>query len=637
MSVSLAAQSTTADVILRQFEAIDKISKDSSLQYLRDQLELAKAEENLPLQADLIQRLVYVEANRFRFVSTFDRYHEMLSICAEVQDSICMGKAYSRIGHIHRLRNEYPVALEMSLKGIELLRRYQDTLPDLLVGSLNEVTQLYWSMQSLDKAAETAIEGVELALSVPIDSFSLSKMARTTGETFSKRDELERASYYLSIALDYSKRPNHLVHASLARVEAKKNNLRASLYHHERALAYMEEKIGGRRRPIPYINIIRNVGNAHQALKQYDEAIIFYEKAIQVAEEEKLTYETVGPIYKSLALTLNTIGRYEAAFQAYAKSDLILDSVRTAAAADKLLELEAQYEAKDRIKQIEYLNAQNAQRLQERNWLIGGIVAFSIFTVLILLLVRSRQKVIKDLAQQQAEIKELYEELKATQTQLVQSEKMASVGQLTAGIAHEINNPINFIATNVAALRLDFEDLKPLFEEAQQVEKNTTETVDTDKLKALIKTSDISFLTDEMNSLIGGIERGVKRTTAIITNLKTFTRRATDKFEPSDVEEGLNSTLFIFKNELARHDIEVSTNYSPLPLIPANMGLLNQVFANILSNAIQAVTELDRRNIHIATQRKADVVQIQITDSGQGMSPEVQERIFEPFFTTKEV
>jgi len=228
----------------------------------------------------------------------------------------------------------------------------------------------------------------------------------------------------------------------------------------------------------------------------------------------------------------------------------------------------------------------------------------------------------------------VYEELKATQSQLVQSEKMASLGQLTAGIAHEINNPINFVSAGIESLKNNYQEIKSLLSEYMEIkpgEDNTEKLLLIEKHK---KEMEIDVLLHEVEDLYKSIKNGATRTTEIVKNLRNFTRLDENEFKLSNLEEGLDSTLVILNSQL-KDRIEVIKEYGHIPLVNCFPGQINQVFINILNNAAQAI--VGEGKIWIKTLVSAGVAEIVIKDSGSGMTEETKNRIFDPFFTTKDV
>jgi two-component system NtrC family sensor kinase len=240
------------------------------------------------------------------------------------------------------------------------------------------------------------------------------------------------------------------------------------------------------------------------------------------------------------------------------------------------------------------------------------------------------------------------QDLKKTQAQLIQTAKMSSLGQVVAGIAHEINNPVNFIYGNISHVSDYIQDLLHLLHLYQQYTPPNSE------IQAEIEAIDLEFMIADLPQIMVSMKGGVDRIQKIILSLRNFSRLDEANIKPVDIHEGIKSSLLILHNRLqtraARPEIQVIEEYSNLPLVECYAGELNQVFINILSNAIDALNEYNKQRslddiracplaITIRTFRleeKSSVV-IKIRDNGLGMTADVKDRIFEPFFTTKPV
>ena len=231
--------------------------------------------------------------------------------------------------------------------------------------------------------------------------------------------------------------------------------------------------------------------------------------------------------------------------------------------------------------------------------------------------------------------------IKDAQTQLVASEKMASLGFFTAGIAHEINNPVNYISGNVKALSYNFADLFELIKKYQAffpslVNQNLAQV---NEIKSFEKQIYLSDLESETTELLKGIEEGAVRTADIVKGLRNFSRLGEDDFTTTDIHEGINSTLLILKSSIPGF-VTLETCFEADRDIICYPGILNQVFMNLLSNSIYAINAKPHRGeekIVISTKEMNNWLLISIRDTGIGMSEEIQQKMFEPFYTTKPV
>ena len=249
-----------------------------------------------------------------------------------------------------------------------------------------------------------------------------------------------------------------------------------------------------------------------------------------------------------------------------------------------------------------------------------------------------------ELKQTNVELTTTLTKLKDAQGQLIESEKMASLGQLTAGIAHEINNPINFVSSNIRPLKRDIADLLDLlslYDEVKQVETMEAlkeKIVEVDKLK---KEVDLQYLKEELDMLLKGMEDGAHRTVEIVKGLKIFSRVDESDLNFVNINEGIESTLVILNNQMSSR-MKLVKELGNIPAIECYGGKLNQVFMNILTNSIHAVLDHNDPDkvpsIFVKTSLLDEgTVSIIFRDNGVGMPPEVKAKIFEPFFTTKDV
>jgi signal transduction histidine kinase len=247
------------------------------------------------------------------------------------------------------------------------------------------------------------------------------------------------------------------------------------------------------------------------------------------------------------------------------------------------------------------------------------------------------------------ELQETLENLQKTQTKLIQTEKMSSLGQMVAGVAHEINNPINFIYGNITHAGEYMQEMMTLI---QLYQKYYTQPAR--EISEYQDSIEFEFLQEDLLKVLNSMKIGAERIREIIVSLRNFSRLDEAEMKEVNLHEGIESTLLILQHRLhikpEYPEIKVTKNYGDLPLVECYAGQLNQVFMNLITNAIDAIESQGKNHpstenqsnqlgcITIQTQRlNADWVQIKISDTGLGISPEVMKRLFDPFFTTKEV
>ncbi|WP_392534125.1 sensor histidine kinase [Nostoc sp. C117] len=246
------------------------------------------------------------------------------------------------------------------------------------------------------------------------------------------------------------------------------------------------------------------------------------------------------------------------------------------------------------------------------------------------------------------QLRKTLQELQHTQVQLIQTEKMSSLGQLVAGVAHEINNPVNFIYGNLMHVREYSQQLLTLINLYQQQYCNYNP-----EITSLIDRMDLEFVINDMPKILSSMALGTDRIREIVLTLRNFSRLDEAEMKLVDIHEGINSALLILQYRLKEkhkyQEIAIIKDYGSLPLVECYAGGLNQVFMNIISNAIDALyqyeieclqgeIEKEPSSIIIHTKVKnEDFIIITIKDNGSGMNEEVKTRLFDPFFTTKPV
>jgi signal transduction histidine kinase len=237
------------------------------------------------------------------------------------------------------------------------------------------------------------------------------------------------------------------------------------------------------------------------------------------------------------------------------------------------------------------------------------------------------------LHREKAEQQILIDRLEEAHNQLLQSEKMASIGQLAAGVAHEINNPIGYVNSNLGVLQTYVQGMLRLIDGYERLE-GELRAESRSAIEVIRQDIDLSYLRNDICDLLSESLGGLQRVKRIVQDLKDFSHISDSEVQWANLEDGLESTLNVVWNEL-KYKAEVVRDYGKLPEVECIPSQLNQVFMNLLVNAGQAIPE--RGIITLRTRQAGENVEIEITDTGPGIPPEIINRIFDPFFTTKPV
>jgi PAS domain S-box-containing protein len=249
--------------------------------------------------------------------------------------------------------------------------------------------------------------------------------------------------------------------------------------------------------------------------------------------------------------------------------------------------------------------------------------------------ITNRKRNERALNEKNRQLSEAMEQLKKAQSQLVQSEKLASLGQMVAGVAHEINNPLSFVSNNVAVLQRDVKAVVELLRLYGQgfplLEQHSAELAN--EIKELSDQIDLAYTTQNLSDMMDRSRDGLKRIQQIVKDLRDFARLDASDVHDADLNAGIESTVNIIAGLAKKNQVIIDKELSDIPRVRCNPAKINQVVMNLLSNAIDACT--DGCHVKIRTAASNGTVTIEVSDTGKGIPPAIRERIFDPFFTTK--
>ncbi|MCB0664576.1 MAG: tetratricopeptide repeat-containing sensor histidine kinase [Saprospiraceae bacterium] len=499
------------------------------------------------------------------------------------------------IGVIYRLTDKYDEAINIYQENVRIRKDLMDSTNLALV--YNNLAVVYTYLKQFDRAIEYLDTSITIYQQLQ-DSFKLGALYVTLGDTYRSQGKSDLAMSNLKKGYDIMQKFNDNIHQS-------------------KALLYM--------------------GQTQFQSDNFVQAEVFYKEALKVLEESELDDIRLD-IYKALASNNEAQGKYQPAYEYLSQYLLIFEKLQSEEKLRATEEMQTKYETAKKEQELISLASEKAlidiqlSAAQRRNLFLGtGLLIFGILSFIIYRFYKKVQSQNQVISENLKEKEYLLEELKKAQEQMVRSEKMASIGQLTAGIAHEINNPVNFIKNNAQALQLDIQDLQRLTDAIikNDIAGNKNELIE--KIKHEI---DLETIHGEVGALVNGVQNGVDRISTIVRSLRHLTYMDQGQRVVTSLHEALDSAAeVIMTNYLDR--ISLEKNYQAPDQITAFPSQLHQLFLNLLNNAAQAIDE--KGIIIIKTTDDPEGVKIQISDNGVGMNEETRTKIFDPFYTTKKI
>ncbi len=622
------------DLLCQIIQDLPDAETENKIRYSDQAIELAQNLDILPALPYLKRGEGYL--NEGNLASALECFINAANNYKTIDDSAGLGRAYGYMAETYILQGNHKNVKRYLLSAIEIFEQLKDSLR--LVYALQNLGYLNYSMGQYDTALVLYSLTGDLFKKLNI-TYAYFYCLGNSGLVYSRLSDFDKAEEYLLQAID-----------TLARLGD------------ERAVTEFM---------IEYANILQQKGEIKKAIDYASRAFI----NTDIKEYERDAAFTLAKLYENS-------GMFDSAY--YFQSIYIAanDTIKNIESVQKMADLRTEYEVAEKQTEVDVLEK---NKLIQRIINIGlGIILFlaiGLVTLYYYSLKRSRRltaalderrvllekqsselkekndriirvneelKTINEilenqkeelhqqkdrLQEQKEELQITFENLKTTQSQLIQSEKMASLGQLVAGIAHEINNPVTFISAGVDSLDKNIGEVREVLDIYQKVTPGNAEKrlKEIEKLKEKIKYKETIR---EINKLIDSVKTGTERTTEIVKGLRTFSRLDEDVLKVADIHEGLDSTLILLRNKY-KDRIEIKKRYGDVPEIECYPGQLNQGFMNILSNAIDAID--DKGTITIVTSKSNGSIRIGIKDSGRGIPEDIQSRIFEPFFTTKEI
>jgi signal transduction histidine kinase len=544
------------------------------------------------------------------------------------QRGIC--DSYRLRGIYHEYRNEHDQSIVWYLKNLALSERIGDAESQL--SALSDLAALYHVLQQFEEARNYQLRAIKLGEQVQTKPKRLSIFYMNLGVFYRASGQLDSALWYYDKSLAIKRQIGDST--GIYNVMVNMGALLLVKKKYTDAQPYVQACMDYHQRHRDTVNLWFDFFQQSQIdLANHDPALAErrLKTALQLAESIPSTRK-ISDTYQQFAILYEAQGKYPLALDMMRRYQEMNATTINVEKNRAVAELREKYEADRREHQNQLLSLDNKRQKSQK--LSLGIIALlmALLAAMAGFAWWGNHQKRRLLTQKNEELQDEKQKLENTllrlhemRDQLMQSEKMASIGQLTAGIAHEINNPVNFIGVGIQAIKMNLSDLRQVFQ--------------ADGLQQ----QGVADLFAEIETLMAGIERGMDRTRDIVLGLRSFARNDEIELTPVNLHDCLDTTLAIIAHE-TKNTCEVVKIYGEIPMVPGLAGKLNQLFLNLLTNAVQAIQARHKSSlqplsgrIEIETRMLNDRVQVTIRDNGIGMDETTRKRIFEPFFTTKPV
>lgn len=586
------------------------------------------AQDSAPAIKALADRVMYLDESHTDSFLYYSREIEARSAALNYQRGIC--DSYRLRGIYHECRAEYDKSIEWHLKNLSLSQQIGDTESQL--SALADIAVQYHYLNQLKEAREYIRKAIELGEKTGTKPKRMSSFFMNMGVFFRKSEMADSALYYYNKSLAIKKQLNDSV--GISNVMVNIGTLLIDQKKYATALPYIQFNKEYHLRTHDSISLWFDLISLSQidiGEKQFASAQTYLEQASAIAERIQSKQKYAETLRQYVTLYENQ-GDFRRAFDYLKQYQQVEAEIINVETSTTTVELQEKYEAKRREQENRLLTLEiEAQKAGKNNLLIISFLIALLAAVAGWSWWKNHQKrqllVAKntELSAERDKLQNTLQRLHQMKEQLMQSEKMASIGQLTAGIAHEINNPINFVGSSLQALRMNMADIHQLLTPEQR------------ELPAYQE------LHDEIRMLLDNMQRGIDRTSDIILGLRTFSRNEEEgEMTVVQLHEVIDAAIILIAHE-AKHRCEIIRQYGHSALVTGLPGKLNQVFINCLSNAIHAIqqqhapSEKPTGRIVISTQLQGAELVTTIVDNGSGMDETTLKKVFEPFFTTKPV
>jgi signal transduction histidine kinase len=602
------------------------LSPDEAIGYSNEAKDLAEDLKYAPGIAYAQKNIGMVFYNQTKYVETIEHWTQSYLLFDSIGDRVNEALLLNNIGSVYMNQGDDPKALEYYFKSLQIAEQSQDD--HKIAIAMGNIGTIYSNNKfTYEKALTYYLKALELSEKLK-DQNIMGGLLVNIGETYMNRNKDDSALYYFKRSLDAYKNTENIPYSlnDIGKIYTRKGNYVLAKQYHEEALSYAKKLT----LQLDVVQSYLGLGNTYYKNGEYQEALNAYKNARVTATETSLKKE-LKDVYQGLALTYAGLNDFGNAYKYQTLYTNIKDTLFNVDIAQKVNNLQNNFDIQKKQGQIDILTKDKAlQQLElKRQKFARNTLAASLLFVFIIIFILF--KLYRKVGRRTLQLRRSLEDLKSTQAQLIQSEKMASLGLLTAGIGHEIQNPLNFV-NNFSELNVE------LLQELEEGPfKKLTET---DKIQAIDILAD---LTQNMQK----ITHHGKRADAIIKGMLQHSRASTGIKEPTEINDLVDEYLRLSYHSLSAKDktfhaimrTDFDRSLGKINIVAQDIG---SVLLNLYNNAFYSVNEKKKKlgevyepKVSVSTKRINNKVEIRVRDNGNGIPQKVLDKIFQPFFTTK--
>ncbi len=616
--------------LLQLSKAYAASSPADAMKFGNEALQLAQKLKYKPGKAYALKNIGMVYYNQTRYVETIDYWNQSYLLFDSIGDRGNESLMLNNLGSVYMNQGDYAKALDYFFKSLQISEQSKDR-PNIARAMGNIGTAYSYNEFTYDKALGYYLKA--LAISEDLnDKNTMGALLVNIGETYLKRNKDDSALYYFKKSLEAYENTENIPYSlnDIGRTYAKEGNYTLAIQYHERALAFAKKL----NLQLDIVQSYLGLGDTYYKMSRYPVAVNAYQKAKDYSYDISLKKE-LRDAYFGLARTYAAMKDYYRAYNFQTLYTKIKDTLINLDIAQKVTNLQTNFDIQKKQGQIDILTRDQALQSMElkrqkfaRNTLAASLLfVFAIAFVL--------YKLYRKVGRRTLQLRRSFEELKSTQAQLIQSEKMASLGALTAGIGHEIQNPLNFV-NNFSEVN------EELLKELQNGPLQKLEGADKEEVTEIIED-----LTQNMMK----INHHGKRADAVIKGMLQHSRKNTGQKELTDLnalaDEYLRLSYHGLDPKAKSLNITIETDFDanlslPSGQVDINPQDLGRVLLNLYNNSLYSMIEKKQHSdasysplLKVHTQRINNKIEIRVRDNGMGIPSKVLDKIFQPFFTTK--